>query len=294
MKNLARKIARRARAVPGLGRLVRIAAAVARLPELRADLIALRTGSYEHDPRTQPALWRALDELRENTSGDANLARSVPVALRRLTREVQALRQRLEVGESVADSAVRSPAEPPAAGEHMPGLFVFPEQAAAAAGAHLKLYLGSGEPAPAGYILADTGAADGALPLAPGAAGEVRVAWLLETFTQAELRRHLLPRLHAGLAPGGRLQVLALDAGAALAAYAAGELAYDALRDTLYGAPERDGRLQLNMLSPASLAALLDEAGFAVTDTIGTGARDGRRFGFELTATRPLPGQAAH
>lgn len=292
MKSLARKIARRARSVPGLGRLVRIAAAVARLPELRADIIALRTGSYEHDPRTQPALWRALDELRENTSGDANLARSVPVALRRLTREVQALRQRLEVAESVAESAARSAAEPPAAGEHMPGLFVFPEQAAAA-NTSLKLYLGSGEPAPAGYVLADTGDANGVLPLAPGAAGEVRVAWLLETFTQAELRQHLLPRLRAGLAPGGRLHVLALDAGAALAAYAAGELGYEALRDTLYGAPERDGRLQLNMLSPASLAALLDEAGFAVTDTVDTGARDGRRFGFELTATRPLPGQGA-
>jgi len=288
MKHLARKIARRARAVPGLGRLVRIAAAVARLPELRADIIALRTGSYEHDPRTQPALWRALDELRENTSGDANLARSVPVALRRLTREVQALRQRLDAAESAAGSM----AEAPAAGERMPGLFFFPGQAAAGAG--LQLYLGSGEPAPAGYILADTGDADGALPLAPGAAGAIRVAWVLETFTQAELRRHLLPMLHAGLAPGGRLQVLALDAGAALAAYAAGELGYEALRDTLYGAPERDGRLQLNMLSPASLATLLGEAGFTVTDTVDTGARDGRRFGFELTATRPLPGQAAH
>jgi len=290
MNKLVRKIARRARTVPGLGRLVRIAAAVARLPELRADIIALRAGSYEHDPRTQPALWRALDELRENTSGDANLARSVPVALRRLTREVHALRQRLEVAESVAGIQT----EPPAAGERMPGLFVFPEQAAAAAGARPRLYLGSGEPAPAGYVLASTDDTGGALPLTPGAAGEIRLAWLCETFTQAELRQHLLPQLYAGLAPGGRLQVLALDAGAALAAYAAGELGYEALRDTLYGAPERDGRLQLNMLSPASLATLLGEAGFAVTDTVDTGARDGRRFGFELTAIKPMPGQAAH
>lgn len=283
MKQLAKTLARRARAVPGLGRLVRIAAAVARLPELRAEIIALRSGSYEHGPRTvQPALWHAVNELRENTAGDANLTRSVPVALRRLTREVHALRQRLDAAGIGADQ--------PPAGERMPGLFVAPGQAAAG----LRLYLGSGEPAPAGYLQAGSDDAGGALPLAPGAADDIQVAYLFETLTQAELRRHLLPRLYDCLAPGARLRVLARDAGAALAAYAAGEESYEALRDMLFGAPERDGRLQLNMLSPASLAALLGEAGFAVTGTVGAGARDGCRFSFEITATKPPPGQGAH
>jgi len=104
----------------------------------------------------------------------------------------------------------------------------------------------------------------------------------------------MLPQLHACLQPGGRLRVLAADAGAALAAYAAGRCGYDELRETLYGAPERDGRLRLNMLSPASLAALLDEAGFAVASASDTGMRDGRGHSFDIAAGKPLPAQETY
>jgi glycogen(starch) synthase len=74
MKTLVKRILRKAAGLPRLGRLVRIAEAVVRLPELRLDMAA----------------------LRENQMPDANLARSMPVALRTLTREVHALRAQLD------------------------------------------------------------------------------------------------------------------------------------------------------------------------------------------------------
>jgi hypothetical protein len=285
MKTLLKKTARRAKTVPVLGRLMRIAAAIVRLPELRAEVIGLASGSYEQGPKTaQPALWRAVNELRENTAGDANLTRSVPVALRRLTREVHALRQRLDA----AGLGEETDAAPP--GGQAPRLCVAPEHAAAAP---LRLYLGQGEPAPAGYVSASFDDTAGAVPLAPGAAEEIQVACLFETFAQAELRNHVLPHLYACLQTGGRLRVQATDAGAALAAYAQGECDYDALRDILYGAADRDGRLQLNMLSPASLGSLLGEAGFTVTHLVETGMRDGRPA-FETVADKPSPSPSAH
>jgi len=288
MKTLVKKIARSAKTVPVLGRLVRIAIAIVRLPELRAEVIGLASGTYENGAKNaQPALWRAVNELRENTSGDANLTRSVPVALRRLTREVHALRRRLDAA-GLGEEAVA-----PLAGERAALLFVAPGQAAAAP-APLRLYLGHGEPAPPGYLAAVADDTDGALPLAPGAAEEIQVAYLFETFAQSELREHVLPQLYACLQPGGRLRVQATDAGAALAAYATGDCGYDELRETLYGLAERDGRLQLNMLSPASLGTLLGEAGFAVTHAAETGMRDGRRHTFEVVADKPMPAPAAH
>lgn len=277
MKTFIKKIARRARTVPVLGRLVRIAIAIVRLPELRADVAALTSGSYEPGAKpARPALWRALDELRENTAGDANLTRSVPVALRRLTREVHALRQRLDAAGLDADAGMAP------AGDEAPRLVVAPEHAHTNP---LRLYLGQGE-APPGYVRAGFDETAGAVPPAPGAAAEIQVAWLFETLTQAELREHVLPQLFSCLQAGGRLRVQATDAGAALAAYAQGACDYDALREILYGAAERDGRLQLNMLSPDSLGSLLGEAGFTVTHVAQNAMRDGRP-GFETVADKP-------
>jgi hypothetical protein len=286
MKALVKKIARRAATVRGLGRLVRIAAAIVRLPELRAEVIGLASGTYEHGPRTaQPALWREVNALRENMSGDANLTRSVPVALRRLTREMHALRQRLDAAGLGMDAGLSS------SGCQAPLLFVAPEHAVARG---LKLHLGHGGPAPAGYVSTSLDDTAGAVPLAPGAAEEIQVAYLFETFSQAELREHVLPHLYACLQAGGRLRVLAADAGAALAAYAQGDCGYDALRETLFGSAQPDSPLQLNMLSPASLATLLGEAGFTLAHAADTGMRDGRRHTFETVAEKPSPASVAH
>ncbi|XYJ11338.1 hypothetical protein ACSUZJ_04945 [Telluria sp. B2] len=277
MKILVKKIARHAATVPGLGRLVQIAIAIVRLPELRVEVVGLASGSYQQGPKGQPALWREVNALRENTSGDANLAHSVPVALRRLTREVHALRQRLD------ETGVGMEASLPPHGGQASRLVVAPAHASAVG---LKLHLGHNGPAPAGHVSASLEDIPGAVPLEPGTAAEIQVAYLFETFSQAELREHVLPHLRACLQTGGRLRVLYADAGAALAAYAQGECAYDELREALFGGAQADSPLQLNMLSPSSLATLLGEAGFTVSHAADTGMRDGRRHTFETVAEK--------
>lgn len=278
MKTLVKKIVRKASGVPGIGRLVRIARALYRLPEMREDVLALVSGHYPPGAGpAQPALWRALAELRENTAGDANLTRSVPVALRRLTREVHDLRQRLDgdggIEQEPGDAPVLTLRLPPAPASVAP----------------LRLYLGDAHAAPADHVAIGDGAG---APLPPAAADAILVAYRLETFTPAELRQLVLPQLYACLKPGGRLQVLAADAGAALAAYACGGCGYEELRQTLYGVQERAGTPR-NMLAPDSLAALLREAGFDAPHTAHSGARDGRPYTFEATAARPAPPPSA-
>jgi hypothetical protein len=288
MKTLLKQIVRKATAVPGIGRLVRIAAAVYRLPEIREEVLALVSGHYPQGAKpAQPALWRSLAELRENTVGDANLTRSVPVALRRLTRDVQALRVQLDGAGDAGAAAI----DPP---RRAAQLVLSLAQPVSERTEPLRLYLGNGEPAPPGYAQVDTHAAVDALPLAPGAGDEACVSYRFETFTQSELRQQVLPQLHACLMPGGRLRVLAADAGAVLAAYAAGSCSYEELRAALYGAWEGDGQPQLNMLTPGSLGALLREAGFTVADVMQTGTRDGRAYTFEAVAEKPLATPPAH
>ena len=281
MKTLVKQIVRTASTVPGLGRLVRIAAAVYRLPEIREEVLALGSGHYPQGARpAQPPLWRALAELRENTVGDANLTRSVPVALRRLTREVHDLRQRLDgdggIGQAPGDTPLLA-------------LRMLP---APASGAPLRLFLGDAHAAPAGHVAIAIGHGADA-PLPPAAADAILVAYRLETFTPSALRQQVLPQLYACLKPGGRLQVMAADAGAALAAYACGGCSYEDLRQTLYGVQEREGTPR-NMLAPDRLAALLREAGFRVAHTAPAGARDGRAFTFDATADKPVPNRPEH
>jgi predicted SAM-dependent methyltransferase len=103
MKALLRKIARALAGLPVIGRLVRIAVAVIRLPELRDRLeLALAphgvsTGNQAFDAEQLPNLLQALSDVnhRQLTEANAreNLVQSVPVALRRLTRDIVELRE---------------------------------------------------------------------------------------------------------------------------------------------------------------------------------------------------------
>lgn len=267
MKRLLKQVVRKASAVPGIGRLVRILAALYRLPEIREEVLALTWGHHPRGPAVPPpALWRALAELRENAAGDANLTRSVPVALRRLTRQVQALRQQSQAASALPEPAAAIPALP-------------------AGTQPLRLFWGNGAAAPAGYV--DLGSDARLALLAPSSVDEVRVAYAFETVAQEALRSEVLPRLQAALKAGACLHVLAADAGAALVAYANAACDYDALRQALYGAPEREGLPRLNMLTADSLAALLREAGFDVAPAASAGMRDGRPYTFETRAAKP-------
>jgi predicted SAM-dependent methyltransferase len=107
MKALLRKTARKLAGWPILGRLVRIAVALARLPEFRDRLeraLALQqpatpgasSGHHLFASEQLPTLLQALSDVNHRqlaeANGQANLARSVPVALRSMMREIVDLR----------------------------------------------------------------------------------------------------------------------------------------------------------------------------------------------------------
>lgn len=259
MTTIVRRIVRKVAALPRLGRAVRIARAVVRLPELALS----------------------LEELRENQAPDTNLTRSTPVALRRLTRQLHELRERLDaagIGAAVPVADIAPAGMPVPAGP-------------------CRVYIGGGEPAPAGYLNVaahagpgiDIVSEPGALPLAPGQADEIRLAYQLETCTDHGLRDHVLPHLHACLCEGGTLRAQVIDAGAAIRAYASGGAAFDDLRGALFGASTGDGRAHLNMFTPASLTTLLRDAGFDVLSGTGDDARAGRPYSFEIVAVKSVP-----
>lgn len=92
MKELVRKVGRKLSRVPLIGRLVHIASAVWRLPQLRASYSELRTVYAEQLPALLDAVSRlnakqhAIDQDRDN------LVASVPVALRAIQRDIFASR----------------------------------------------------------------------------------------------------------------------------------------------------------------------------------------------------------
>lgn len=114
MKATLRKTVRKLADLPLIGRLVKIGVAVIRLPEFRASL---ESALYQQRPTSAtaadgysvfesqqlPTLLQAVSDVNHRqlveANGHANLVRSVPVSLRKLTREIVQLReqnQRLE------------------------------------------------------------------------------------------------------------------------------------------------------------------------------------------------------
>lgn len=107
MKEIVRKIARAMAGLPIIGRVVRIGVAIIRLPETRALLLQLDGRQSELDGRQErfettqlPTLLQELTDLsrrqleRDNDLG--NLVKSVPIALRKITRELIAVQDRLQ------------------------------------------------------------------------------------------------------------------------------------------------------------------------------------------------------
>jgi predicted SAM-dependent methyltransferase len=131
MKAFIRKTARKMAGWPGIGRLVRIGVAVIRLPEFRAaydeaqrqrqmGVTFLAPSADPHAPASAsrfeaeqlPGLLQAISDINHRQmagiSGQDNLVRSVPVALRKLTRETVELHGREQaLSEQVGAQAQR-------------------------------------------------------------------------------------------------------------------------------------------------------------------------------------------
>jgi hypothetical protein len=71
-----------------------------------------------------------------------------------------------------------------------------------------------------------------------------------------------------------------------LDAYAEGRYSLEDLRLATFGAQEYGGDTHFNMLTPASLTALLERAGFSAVTVKEKGRRNGACFEMEVEAIR--------
>jgi hypothetical protein len=108
MKAQLRKSARVMATWPIVGRWVRIAVAVIRLPEFRASAMDLQHRQHIFVTEQLPTLLQTVSDLQNRQlvvdNGRDNLVRSVPVALRKITRDIKELDERLAVVTETLDA----------------------------------------------------------------------------------------------------------------------------------------------------------------------------------------------
>lgn len=122
------------------------------------------------------------------------------------------------------------------------------------------------------------------LPVETATAAELVVANILELYSAAEVRERLLPYWATLLQPGGRLTVIADDAGAAADRFRDGQVDFNELTDFLFGSGELVRR---SAYTPELLREYVAEAGFSdVTVTDRRQRADLGAYGFELAASR--------
>ncbi len=124
------------------------------------------------------------------------------------------------------------------------------------------------------------------LPFSPNTVAEVSSAHLLEHFPEEMLRRNLLPYWHSILRPGGRFRAVVPDGQEMLSKVASGEMSFADFREVLFGAQDYEGDFHYDMFTPASLTALLEEAGFRDVAVPVAGRRNGKCYEFEIVGQR--------
>lgn len=162
-----------------------------------------------------------------------------------------------------------------------------------AAGGQLRLNIGAGHLPRDGFVNVDVRELPGIdvvadvmdLPFGPGEVHEIRSEHLLEHFPEERLRRELLPYWRSLLGRGGRLTAVVPDTTTMLSRHAAGEMSFEDLRQVLFGGQEYEGDFHFTAFTQDSLAALLQEAGFAEVKTLEAGRRNGLCFEMEVLAT---------
>ena len=107
IKQQLRKVARTMAAWPLVGRFVRIGVAVIRLPEFRAAYLDLNHRQHAFETEQLPRLLQTVSDLNHrqlsSDNDKENLVKSVPVALRKITRDLIEIRGQLETVSSSMD-----------------------------------------------------------------------------------------------------------------------------------------------------------------------------------------------
>jgi len=159
----------------------------------------------------------------------------------------------------------------------------------------LRLNLGAGHIALDGFVNVDMRELPGidvvapvnSLPFAQGTLAEIFSSHTIEHFPELELRRQLLPYWLGLLRPGGVFRAVAPDLEAMSKAFANGDISFEVFRSVAYGGQEYEGDFHFNGFSPASVCALLAEAGFDSPTVIASGRQNGDCLEFEVSALKP-------
>ncbi|MDM0033289.1 hypothetical protein QTI33_14235 [Variovorax sp. J22P271] len=365
MKAFFRRCVRGVAAWPLLGRFARIGVAVIRGPNTldgHANLVTLHYESHqaveelrglirEAGEREQGFFGQQLPQLLDTISGinsrlarseaeQADLARSVPVALRTLTKDLRNLDERFEPSIANLSADIRNLEDRlqssifNLSSDFRPSIsyllgrvefvrrelmfqvrygapsnslnnekiraeskILAPEKLEAAKISGPKINIGCGHVIVDGYLNIDLRELPGVDIVAEAdelpfeneeiqEIQEIRSSHMLEHFPQEQLRRSLLPYYFNLLKAGGKLVSIVPDAEAMIREYSNGSFPYEDLREVTFGGQDYDGDFHFNMFTPASLSALMKEAGFEKTEVIAQARRNGRCFEFEISATK--------
>lgn len=275
-----------------------------------------------------PALLESISGLNNRQilidSSHENLTKSVPIALRKLRRDLNALM--LEAAEQrkalteIREEHRRILNEHAGSISYLLGRVEFvrretlfemrfggvrdpqldsvepkvlsPERLAAARQSGLRLNLGCGHLPLEGYLNIDRRelphvdivAEITALPFQPGEVAEIFSAHVLEHFPQEQLRREVLPYLKSLLRPGGSFRAVVPDAQAMIREHSGGRYPFELLREVVFGGQDYEGDFHYNMFTPEHLTGLLHEAGFGSVEVPISGRRNGNCYEFEIRA----------
>jgi predicted SAM-dependent methyltransferase len=278
MKPFLKRAARNLSTKPVIGRLVRIAIAFVRFPDL----------NHRHNVFVTHQLPQLLDTLSEINHRQSRLdaeqnsfVRTAPSTLRQLTLDIAQLRSALNALNRGQDLV----AAPRAASVGTWGT------------ESLRVNLGCGSSPLPGYVNVDrqpfpgvdavvTDVAD--LPFKEGTVQEFFSSHFLEHFAPDRLRRSLLPSFLQLLAPGGRFRAIVSDMDAMVRQYAAGERSPEDLRDAIFGAPQPDSDPRRNIFTAKLLAQLLESAGFVNIKVLAEGRQNGMGYELEIVAEKRL------
>jgi predicted SAM-dependent methyltransferase len=266
-----------------------------------------------------PALLSTVAELnhRQLSSDDANLVKSVPIALRRLTRDMVAAQEELVALRSELEVTVGSTGYLMGRVEFVRREVMFEmrygagndpskmldaqteilaaDKVAAARAEGARINLGCGHIPLDGYLNVDRRALTGVdivaevhkLPFEKDELAEVFSSHLLEHFPHEQLRRELLPYYFTLLRPGGKFTAVVPDAEAMIREYTAGNYPYKDMRDVVYGGQDYDGDFHFNMFTPESMTEYFVEAGFTNVLLVAGGRRNGQCYELEITGEKP-------
>ena len=305
---------------PPSARLVKLWGDVNLFSAIYADVLDITNRQNIFETQQLPVIIQNLAQVASDVNNCSlpidedkdNLVKSVPVSIRKITRDhsdimthlegvtnsLQYLMGRIEFVRRELMFELRYGASQSSCGEgpfRVKNKILSPEKLEIARKNILRLNLGCGHISLEGYLNVDRRDLSGVdivaeaddLPFHEEEIDEIYSAHFLEHFPQEQLRRQLLPKFYTMLKVGGVFRAVVPDAKTMIEQYVACLYEYDDMREVMYGAQDYDGDFHYNMFTPESLMQLLTESGFINLKIIESGRKNGHCFEFEISAQKP-------